>query len=193
MLAPASVPTLLPELRAVSDAWLRAAPGREHGFALAFFQARFLVFSNVAVLRRAGQVVAFASLWRGADRREVSIDLVRYRPEAVEPGEGERVLDALLIGAMLWARARGCRGFDLGLAPHPPAEGRTEAPLQRRLADLAFGLGDHVRDAEALRAYKEKFAPAWEPRYLATVDGFDLPGVLADLSALLHPDPGNRR
>jgi phosphatidylglycerol lysyltransferase len=36
-----------------------------------------------------------------------------------------------------------------------------------------------------LRAFKEKFHPIWEPRYLAYPGGLALPRILADISALI--------
>ena len=38
---------------------------------------------------------------------------------------------------------------------------------------------------QGLRAYKEKFDPVWEPRYLAYPGGLALPRVVADVSALI--------
>jgi phosphatidylglycerol lysyltransferase len=36
-----------------------------------------------------------------------------------------------------------------------------------------------------LRAFKEKFHPVWEPRYVAYPGGLSLPRVMADVSALV--------
>jgi hypothetical protein len=38
---------------------------------------------------------------------------------------------------------------------------------------------------QGLRAYKEKFNPAWEPHYLAYPGGMRLPRIIADVSALI--------
>jgi phosphatidylglycerol lysyltransferase len=42
-----------------------------------------------------------------------------------------------------------------------------------------------VYNFQGLRAYKEKFNPVWQPRYLAYPGGLRLPRVLADVSALI--------
>jgi len=36
-----------------------------------------------------------------------------------------------------------------------------------------------------LRAYKEKFNPVWEPHYLVYPGALKLPGIVADVSALV--------
>ncbi len=38
---------------------------------------------------------------------------------------------------------------------------------------------------QGLRAYKEKFNPVWQPRYLAYPGGLGLPRVIADAAALV--------
>ena len=68
----------------------------------------------VAVIRRDGVIVAFANLWPTPDRHELSIDLMRYGPEA--PRE---VMEHLFLELMLWGKAEGYRRFDLGMAPKP--------------------------------------------------------------------------
>jgi phosphatidylglycerol lysyltransferase len=36
-----------------------------------------------------------------------------------------------------------------------------------------------------LRQYKQKFAPVWHPKYLASPGGLALPRILADVTALI--------
>jgi phosphatidylglycerol lysyltransferase len=48
-----------------------------------------------------------------------------------------------------------------------------------------FRLGEHFYNFQGLRAYKQKFDPAWEPRYLAGPGGFALPRVLTHVSSLV--------
>ncbi|MDP9134181.1 MAG: bifunctional lysylphosphatidylglycerol flippase/synthetase MprF, partial [Actinomycetota bacterium] len=77
----AEVPALLPVLREVSDAWLATKKGHEKGFSLGRFDPEYLAEFDCAVVRKDGAVVAFANLWRGADGGEISVDLMRYRPD----------------------------------------------------------------------------------------------------------------
>ena len=59
------------------------------------------------------------------------------------------------------------------------------APRWNRLGTFIYEHGQSVYNFQGLRAYKEKFNPVWQPRYLAYPGGLWLPRVLADVSALV--------
>jgi phosphatidylglycerol lysyltransferase len=50
---------------------------------------------------------------------------------------------------------------------------------------LIYRHGDAFYSFEGLRAYKEKFAPVWEPRYIAAPHGLGLARALIDLQTLV--------
>src|SRR4051812_20720719 len=78
----AGVPTLLPRLRQISDEWLAARNAAEKGFSLGRFEPDYLARFPVAVIRRAGRILAFANVWTTPDKAELSVDLMRYAAEA---------------------------------------------------------------------------------------------------------------
>ena len=178
--AAGDVPALLPELKGISDAWLRQKNTREKGFSLGFFQPDYLQRFPVACVRQEGRVVAFANLWCGAGREELSIDLMRFLPESPRG-----VMDFLLVSLLLWGKEEGYRQFNLGMAPLSGLEERPHAPLWNRLGALIYRHGEHFYNFQGLREYKEKFNPLWEPRYLALPGGIALPRVLANLATLI--------
>ncbi|MCB1062636.1 MAG: DUF2156 domain-containing protein [Verrucomicrobiae bacterium] len=59
------------------------------------------------------------------------------------------------------------------------------APVWNRIGAQVFNLGEHFYNFQGLRAYKEKFDPEWEPRYLACGGGIRLPVVLLDIASLI--------
>jgi len=75
------VAAILPDLRAVSDAWLTEKNTAEKRFSLGFFDERYIAHFNVGVVRHQGAIVAFANLWRGGSS-ELSVDLMRYSAAA---------------------------------------------------------------------------------------------------------------
>lgn len=177
---PADVPALMPELRRVSDDWLREKSGAEKGFSLGFFDGTYLARFPIAVVERGGRVVAFANIWRSGDLEEASIDLMRYHTDAPKG-----VMEMLLSHVLVWAKAQGYHWFALGMAPLSGFESSPVAPLWNRLGALLYEHGEGVYNFQGLRAYKQKFDPQWEPHYLACPGGLRLPRILADVSALV--------
>jgi phosphatidylglycerol lysyltransferase len=177
---PDGVEALLPRLRAISDAWLLDKSTAEKGFSLGTFDPAYLRKLPLAVIRAEGEVVAFANLWPTACREELSIDLMRFAPDAPRSA-----MDYLFIELMLWGRAEGYRWFNLGMAPLSGLENRALAPLWHRMGSFLYRHGESFYNFEGLRRYKAKFDPVWEPRYLASPGGLHLPRVLLDVSTLI--------
>ncbi len=175
-----AVPELLPELRHVSNEWLAAKHTAEKGFSLGFFDENYLANFPIAIVRRAGQVLAFANVLQGAEREELSVDLMRHRALATHG-----VMDYLFVELMLWGKRAGYRWFNLGMAPLAGLSGGSLAPLWDRAGAFLFQHGEHFYNFEGLRSYKAKFDPVWSPRYLACPGGIALPFVLVDIAALV--------
>lgn len=181
VLPAAAVPELLPRLREISDAWLIEKSTREKGFSLGFFSEPYLCETPLAVVRDAtGTPVAFANIWTGAGREELSIDMMRYVPD-LHGG----IMDYLFVELMLWGRAAGYRHFNLGMAPLSGLENRTLAPLWTRIGAMIFRHGEHFYNFRGLHQYKEKFDPVWVPKYLASPGGIALPRILTNIATLI--------
>jgi phosphatidylglycerol lysyltransferase len=176
----ALTPSLMAELRTVSSEWLADRATAEKGFSLGFFDEAYLARFPMALIERNGRVEAFANVWPGAGRRELSVDLMRHRPSA-PPG----IMDALFVQVMTWGREQGYEFFNLGVAPLSGIEESPVAPLWSKVGRFVYGHGETFYNFKGLRAYKEKFHPEWEPRYLAYPGGLALPRILADVSALI--------
>jgi phosphatidylglycerol lysyltransferase len=176
----AAVPPLLPELRAISDAWLEEKRTREKGFSLGQFDDAYLSRFPVALVRRAGRIIAFANVWSTGLKTELSVDLMRYTPDA--PGG---VMQFLFTELMLWGKAEQYEYFRLGMAPFSGLERRMLAPLWTKLGAFMYRHGEHFYNFQGLREYKEKFDPVWESRYLASPGGLALPRILANVTTLI--------
>ena len=175
-----AVPAVMADLRRVSDDWLHEKAGAEKGFSMGFFDEAYLSRFPVAVIEQGGRIVAFANLCLGSNRDEVCADLMRYHHDAPHG-----VMEALFVHLFTWGKAQGYRWFALGMAPLSGFERSTVAPLWTRLGSFLYRHGETLYRFQGLRAYKEKFNPAWEPRYLVYPGGLRLPRVLADVSALI--------
>jgi phosphatidylglycerol lysyltransferase len=175
-----AVPPLLDQLEAVSKAWLTKCNTREKRFSLGCFDRAYLSRLPLAVARRGERIVAFANVWAGTDREEMSVDLMRYCDDA-PPG----VMDFLFSELMLWGRQQGYRWFCLGVAPLSGIEHHRLAPLWNQLGALLFRHGEHFYNFQGLRFFKEKYDPVWEPRYLVSPGGLATPFVLGHVAALV--------
>ena len=169
----------LPALRAVSDAWLAHHETREKTFSLGSFAEDYVASGPVAVLRQEGRIVAFATLLVTETRAEGTVDLMRFLPDAPKGS-----MDFLFVKIMDHLRSEGYRQFNLGMAPLSGMSTREAAPVWDRLGGALFQHGERFYNFKGLRAFKSKFQPAWEPRYLA-VSGSMTPLVAIMDAALL--------
>ena len=176
----AAVPALLPELQRVSDAWLADKATAEKHFSVGAFVPDYLQRFDVALVRRAGEIVAFANLWAAGTKRELSVDLMRFGLDSPRSA-----MDFLFVELMLWGRAQGYEWFNLGMAPLAGLEQHPLAPAWHRVGNFVFRHGEHFYNFEGLRHYKAKFRPEWVPRYLVAPGGIALPRILLDVSALI--------
>ena len=180
VISPGDVPRRILELKNVSDDWLAGRKTAEKSFSLGRFQPDYLARYPVFVVRQESRIVAFANTWLGAGKEELSVDLMRHVREAPSG-----VMEYLFVETMLWGKQQGYQWFNLGMAPLSGLESRSLAPVWNRLGHLVFRHGEHFYHFQGLRQYKEKFAPTWRPRYLASPGGFALPQILADIATLI--------
>jgi phosphatidylglycerol lysyltransferase len=168
------------ELRAVSDDWLRSRSVAEKGFSLGCFEPDYIARFPAAIVECGRRIQAFATLWPGLMGQEVSTDLMRHHHDAPKS-----VMEALFTHLMIWGRAQGYRWFVLGMAPMSGFEASPIAPLWARAGRLLYEHGTPIYNFQGLRAFKDKFDPVWESRYLVYPGGLALLRIAADVSALV--------
>lgn len=179
-----SVSSLLPEFMTISDAWLAEKNITEKGFCTGFFDAEYLKNFPAGIVRKNGKIIAFVNIWLGAEKEELSLDLMRYLPESPRS-----VMEYLFIQLMLWGKQEGYQWFNLGMSPFSGLENHALAPLWNRLGALVYRHGEHFFNFQGLRQYKEKFDPEWEPIYLASPGGLVLPRILTNIALLISKSP----
>jgi len=179
LLPPAQVEAVLPELEAVSDAWL-GEERAEKGFSVGRFEPDYLRRLPVAVVRRAGRIVAFANLQMTELQEEAGIDLMRHAPDAPTG-----TMDFLIAKTCLHLQALGYRRLGLGMSPMAGMAERSGAPKWQRVARLVYEHGDRFYNFRGLRSFKDKFEPVWEARFLAAPRGLATAFILADVTTLI--------
>jgi len=172
---------VLPSLKAISDKWLASKQGEEKGFALGAFEEGYVSnFDHAVLCGPSGDIVAFATLFQGANRHELSLDLMRYDPDGPS-----FAMDALFGDIMLWAAAEGFHWFSLGSAPFSGIESGQLASNWNRIGNFIYEHGEQVYHFEGLRMFKQKFNPVWTPNYLASPGGLAAPRILYEVNVLI--------
>jgi phosphatidylglycerol lysyltransferase len=172
--------TRIGELRAISDAWLTEHATAEKGFSLGAFSEAYVQRKPIAIVRAGGLPVAFATLMTTDLTAEASVDLMRH-----VPGAPNGTMDFLFAQLLLHFQAEGYQRFGLGMAPLSGMAEHALAPRWHRVGRLLFTHGENFYNFQGLRAFKEKFSPEWEARYLAAPGGIAPLFVLADVAALI--------
>jgi phosphatidylglycerol lysyltransferase len=175
-----AVPAILEELRAVSDAWLAEHRAAEKRFSVGAFIDDYVLRQPVAVVRHEGRLVAFATLLTTDTKAEATVDLMRHLPKMPYG-----TMDFLFSELMLHLRGLGFQRFGLGMAPLSGMAKHSLAPFWHRGGRLLFAHGENFYNFRGLRAFKEKFDPQWEARYLASPGGAAPLLLLADIAALI--------
>ena len=159
------------QLAEVSAAWLATKRGGEYELTLSRHadipaQLRDGLTDVWLVLDAAGRAQAWCS-WRhyraGAGRL---LDVMRRRPDAPNPA-----MDLLLVTTLANYRAAELTEASLSCVPRIPNRGL-----------------EWVFPSQTLRAYKQKFVPRWQPRWLAVPSRRQRPFALAAIGGAYCPD-----
>ena len=162
VLAPPFNDEFLDRLKEISDDWLGGK--REKGFSLGYFNRDYLNLCQMAVARDAdGKILAFANIMPNPNKTWATIDLMRFEREK----SPNSIMEFLFLQLFLYFKDQEKTYFDLGMAPLSNVGINTNSFVEEKLAYLVYKFGYKFYSFEGLRAYKEKFAPTWEPVYLS--------------------------
>ena len=160
--APPHAAELIQELEAVSREWLSLPGRRERSFALGSFSRDYAARTTFFVVRDwAGRVVAFVNETPAYRPGTATIDMMRHRADAPHG-----IMDFLFDNLLCALREQGVQRFDLGLAPLEGVGGQPDSTTEERVVRQLFDLLGRFFPMAGLRAYKAKFEPDWEDRYL---------------------------
>lgn len=169
--------TFVNALRQISDAWLAGHKGGEMRFSDGWFDDRTIRNSQViAIYGKDGPPVAFATLVKEFQNNEMTIDLMRHYPR-VENG----TMEYLFIRMLQWAKEAGYSTFSLGMSAISGVGIRPDDPTMEKALHLFSAYSNRFVNFKGLHAFKDKFHPQWEPRYLAYPGAASLPLVINTL------------
>jgi phosphatidylglycerol lysyltransferase len=176
---------LLRQIKTVSDEWLQLVQGSEKKFSLGWFDEAYLRECEIVTVQSSdGDIIAFANILSEYQLNEVTNDMMRHR-KSIENG----TMDFLFISMFQHYKERGYDGFNIGLSA---LAGVGETQESQRLEKVLYYLYKHLErfyNFQGLHAYKDKFHPRWESRYLVYPNLTALPDVVV---ALVRADSGDR-
>jgi phosphatidylglycerol lysyltransferase len=152
----------LGELAYISDAWLAERNIREKGFSVARFEPAFILEHQVALLYHVARPVAFATVMTTADGRQAALGLMRHLADAPR-----YAMEFLFVQLMLELKQQGYGTLDLGMSPLSGLDIHPLTSPWNRLGHWLERNAHPLYNFRGLRAFKAKFSPSWEPRYLA--------------------------
>lgn len=176
-----SDPILAVGVDALSRAWLATKGGSEMGFSMGRWTDTYLPERVIAVAVGAdGTPLAFTTFVPVPGRQGWALDLMRRAPQSVAG-----TMELLLVRASERFRDEGAAVLSLGLAPLANANGEPLTNIGQVCCAFSSRFGSN-KQAASLVAFKRKFAPRWESRYVVYPGTLALPRVgLAILSAHL--------
>lgn len=175
----AAVPEHLDILRGISDSWLKSREAREKSFSVAAFSAAYLAAQSVMLVRENGVPVAFTTFMTTDLNVEATVGVMRHLSDA-----SPYVMDYLFVQLALHLKSNGCRYLSLGVAPFAGMQPTPLSSPLHRLGSMVWRFGGRFYNFQGLRAFKGKFQPRWEPRYLAVSGWASALVTLVDLSIL---------
>lgn len=169
---------LLDRLQQISDEWLEGR--KEMEYSLGWFERGYLNTTPILSVQEAqGQVVAFANLVDEYQNREVAVDLMRHQHE-LPAG----TMDYLFASLLQTAQQMGYQRFNLGLSGLAGVGETSSDPAIEQALHYFYTHANTAYNFRGLHSFKEKFAPAWSPRYLIYPNLASLPMVAVALNDL---------
>ena len=180
VLPPPHSPELLAQLESISNEWMLEQNGKEMKFSMGWFDRGYLNTTLVLVIRDAeGQPVAFANLVSEYQNNEMAVDLMRHKSDAPAG-----VMDFLFVSMLNYAKEAGFATFNLGLSGLAGVGESNSDPAIEKALHFIYTSVRTAYNYKGLHNFKEKFNPAWEPRYLVYPGLQSLPVVALAVSSV---------
>ncbi|WP_116138927.1 bifunctional lysylphosphatidylglycerol flippase/synthetase MprF [Trinickia diaoshuihuensis] len=175
----AAMPEHIEILRRISDSWLDSRSAREKSFSVAAFSDAYLAAQSVMLVRQNGEPVAFTTYMTTDLNVEATVGVMRHVADA-----SPFVMDYLFVQLAMHLKREGYRHLSLGVAPFSGVRPMPLGSPLHQLGSLVWRFGGRFYNFQGLRAFKGKFQPRWEPRYLAVSGWAGAVLTLLDLSIL---------
>lgn len=182
--------TVFAGMRRISSTWLAQRGGcAQMGFSMGHFPEDWTPdLLTVVALDAQDEVQAFLTWTPLYAGNGWALDNMR-RSSETPPG----AMEWLIAYSIEWAREQECKRMSLGLAPLAGLGGKRAglsffAALWERGANFLHRKGVVLKQYRSLYAFKDKFQPLWEPRYLVIERQQSFPHILFALASVFGGD-----
>ncbi|NMG18167.1 phosphatidylglycerol lysyltransferase domain-containing protein [Brasilonema bromeliae] len=176
---------LLHQLKTVSDEWLQLVQGSEKKFSLGWFDETYLRECEIVTVQSShGEIIAFTNIVLEYQLNEVTNDMMRHR-KSIENG----TMDFLFLSMFQHYKDRSYDSFNIGLSALSGVGKTQESGRLEKVLHYLYKHLERFYNFQGLHAYKDKFHPRWESRYLVFPSLTALPDVVV---ALVRADSGDR-
>lgn len=176
---------LLHQLKTVSDEWLQLVQGSEKKFSLGWFEEAYLRECEIVTVQSShGEIIAFTNIVLEYQLNEVTNDMMRHR-KSIENG----TMDFLFLSMFQHYKERSYDSFNIGLSALSGVGKTQESARLEKVLHYLYKHLERFYNFQGLHAYKDKFHPRWESRYLVFPSLTALPDVVV---ALIRADSGDR-
>jgi lysylphosphatidylglycerol synthetase-like protein (DUF2156 family) len=181
--------SLVAQVRAISEEWVGDKALPEMGFTLGGVDEALDPHVRVGLAEDATGQVQGVTSWLpvyGGDGevRGWTLDVMRRRHD----GTFRPVVEFLIASSCLTFQSEGAQFVSLSGAPLARAKGDEATAALDRLLDTLGERLEPMYGFRSLHAFKNKFAPRYEPMYLVFRDEADLPRIGIALTRAYLPD-----
>lgn len=173
---------LLAKIQRVSEQWLELPGRQERGFALGYFNRKYLAGTPIyAAYNAHNHLVAFANDIPAYHSPIATIDLMRHRKDAPS-----NTMDYLFLEILRHLHEQGRKEFSMGLVPLAGTGEDSSRGAEERLLGYLYRGGGKLFSFAGLRQFKNKFEPEWHQKFLIYSGGpQNLPQITLALSRVL--------
>ena len=175
---------LLSKLKTVSDEWLAERIGSEIRFSVGWFDEEYIRHSTVAAVHTSeGHISAFANIVSEYQHNRVTLDLMRHRYRIENC-----TMDFLFVSLFDWAKKNGYPTFSLGFSPLSGIGEKPHDSFMERALRAFYENVSRFPNLKGLHAFKDKFHPRWESRYMVYPGAVRLPAIAMALARAHYGD-----
>jgi len=154
---------LLASLENISNDWLKVKGREERGFAMGYFNQKYLNLCPVFVVKnKAGQIEAFLNqIPAEIDHYEATYDMLRHSRKTKT-----NINDFLLINFIDYLASLDFQYLNLGLCPLAGLDSVDYKGPIIELMRFIYAHGQKIYSFQGLYRFKAKYEPDWRNRYL---------------------------